>query len=593
MTARSGITGWRALGPALAVSAAFLAGVAVSWRAWGNLVIDCGRELQVPQRIVDGALLYRDVRYWYGPLGPYLNAALYGLFGVRVEVAAGAGMATAALMCWGLYRLVRHFATPWGAAVVPVAFIGLCAFGHHLGTNLFSWPIPYAYPSIYGITAATWSLAFLLTHLRDGAPRAFLASAALLALVALTKLELLAAIAAIHLLVAGALAVEGRLRWRLHALGWGLALATPTLVYAGFAAAMGPALWSDNLGASFNPGLASFSAHAFGLAEPGETLEAMLRSSLLFGAVLALAAWAARPAARAPGAALPAALAILAAATSATLAFVVDEPLRALPVALLGGLGVSAVKAWREPSRRREWTAAVALFGFALACLARIALRVSPARYGFFLLPPALAALGVLSFDLLPRGLAPPGRGRWPVKAAGAGLLLGAAAAGFLVSARSYARYTEDVSTPRGQIRLASGGVEAAILRRLGELPPETRVLAVAEGAGLVFMSGLLPSRDGMSSYLPVDLVGSYDDDALLARWKADPADLLLLLRRPIPEYGSRGFGVDYGMKCFQWLQENYRPWGEPVGPVVLARRRSTVPGQVVPVAPPRDARRP
>ena len=48
----------------------------MSWRKWPDPLIDFGRELYLPWRLANGAVLYRDVDDFYGPLSQYLNAGL-------------------------------------------------------------------------------------------------------------------------------------------------------------------------------------------------------------------------------------------------------------------------------------------------------------------------------------------------------------------------------------------------------------------------------------------------------------------------------------------------------------------------------------
>src|SRR5271156_3626338 len=52
-----------------------------TWARWGDIQVDCGRELYVPVEILRGKLLYRDFWYPYGPLAPYAQALLVALFG--------------------------------------------------------------------------------------------------------------------------------------------------------------------------------------------------------------------------------------------------------------------------------------------------------------------------------------------------------------------------------------------------------------------------------------------------------------------------------------------------------------------------------
>ena len=52
--------------------AVFLLLAAISWNRWIEPFVDTGRELLVPARVAGGEKLYRDVRFYYGPLAPYL-----------------------------------------------------------------------------------------------------------------------------------------------------------------------------------------------------------------------------------------------------------------------------------------------------------------------------------------------------------------------------------------------------------------------------------------------------------------------------------------------------------------------------------------
>jgi len=48
--------------------------------ALGNPLVDCGREMNQPLRLLNGERLYADIAHLYGPLSPYLNALLYRVF---------------------------------------------------------------------------------------------------------------------------------------------------------------------------------------------------------------------------------------------------------------------------------------------------------------------------------------------------------------------------------------------------------------------------------------------------------------------------------------------------------------------------------
>ncbi|MBV8202404.1 MAG: hypothetical protein JOZ15_17440 [Acidobacteria bacterium] len=65
---------WPALGKVSLVAAAALASLAASWLRWINPFVDSGREMNVPARLAAGEMLYRDVVFYYGPSGPWLQA---------------------------------------------------------------------------------------------------------------------------------------------------------------------------------------------------------------------------------------------------------------------------------------------------------------------------------------------------------------------------------------------------------------------------------------------------------------------------------------------------------------------------------------
>src|SRR5260370_6624253 len=80
------------------ILASFAAGLAASWQCWGNPLVDSGRELNVPLRLVHGEMLYSDVGYIYGPFSPYLNGLLYRVFHPSLWVLWGRGIVSTVLV---------------------------------------------------------------------------------------------------------------------------------------------------------------------------------------------------------------------------------------------------------------------------------------------------------------------------------------------------------------------------------------------------------------------------------------------------------------------------------------------------------------
>ena len=558
--------------PWLVIAAAFVHALAVSWRKWGDVSVDTGRELDLPRRLAEGQLLYRDARFYYGPLAPYVNALLYRIFGVRLDVLVWAGIASAALMTLALYRLARFFVPRWASAALAVAFIYLCAFAHLYVGAIFNFVLPYTFAATYGIVVAAWSLVFLIEHVRSGREASFLLSAACLALSALSKVEVFVPAAAAHAVFVGSLFWARPRRRVLYVAGYAVALALVLVVYGGLWLSIGPMLWRDNLLGVVNQGSEKFVLWVMGVLDIKESLEAVGLSSLLLAMMLVLGLLVSRVLV---GRKLPAAAAwavVMASGLAAWFGYRLWQlhvHFRALPVAMTIVLAALGVLYARQPDRRAERLPHLLLWVFGFACLWRIPLNAKPHHYGFYLLPVGLVCLGVLLFAYAPR-LA--GEGPWPGRvfaAAGLGMLAASISLAVVDSRQLYALHTYEVSTARGRLRIINRWrLEGPAIQALSRLPPETRLATVPQGAGLLYFAGLREG-DTMFSYLPMEVVGAADAD-LLSRLKGNPPDVVAWVGIPMDEFGSHGFGFDYAGRSMAWIRGEYVPVSDPSAAIVF-----------------------
>ena len=83
----------------------FLALTALTWRKWGVPEIDAGAELTTADLVKHGAVAYRDVRYYYGPLGLYSLALSFKVFGSSFTTAFAFGLAQTVAILAGLLCL--------------------------------------------------------------------------------------------------------------------------------------------------------------------------------------------------------------------------------------------------------------------------------------------------------------------------------------------------------------------------------------------------------------------------------------------------------------------------------------------------------
>lgn len=157
--------------------AVFLLLAAVSWNRWVEPYVDTGRELMVPWRVAQGETLYRDVRFYYGPLAPWL-AAVVDLAAGRSFAARIALAATIALLhLEALRRLAGRMLSPPRAALATTLVVAVCFFLRPGGCHLF----PYSLDTSLAVACVTGAL--LLAS--SGGSRSRDAGAALLLLAAL------------------------------------------------------------------------------------------------------------------------------------------------------------------------------------------------------------------------------------------------------------------------------------------------------------------------------------------------------------------------------------------------------------------------
>jgi hypothetical protein len=557
--------------PFALIGAAFTHALSTSWLKWGNILVDSGREFDLPRRMLEGEHLYRDLRFYYGPLAPVVNTMLYGTFGVHAQTLIVAGLCTVLLTSAGIYRILRLFINRTSSSFVVVLFLYVCAFGHVDGNAVFNFVVPYTYSATYGMLSAVWCLYFLLRYQQRSRESDLWFSGGLLVLASLSKLETLLPVVAVHALAFGLNAFDGKGRTRRHALVLATAATVIAAVLGILTLQIGVTLWRDNLAALFNAGSTPYVRSILGLQDPSLTLTGIAVSlvivlvTLLIGHVAALLA-------RPP---LPTPMKWGIAAVTAAAAYAVYSVLpftlhfAALPLIACAALFGSLYLCFRDARERDRWSMHALVWMFVIASVARIFFSVGAYRYGFYLIPVGLAALSLVYIDYLPRLV--PGN-LWAFRtaaASGLAVMHVIGSAHWTQSVRQFADHRYEIATNRGRLLLNSSFVPP-VLNALARYPPQTRVLVIPQGAGLIFFSGL-QAADGMFSYLPMEFSGSYSDHGVLIRWQANPPDVVVWYHSDLREFGYTEFGAEYAQQSAMWLRQNYQ---QVPGNAVLFERR-------------------
>ncbi len=165
----------RAVGPdVLLALALFVSLAALSWRRWASFDGDLNREWTTPARIAAGEMLYRDVAWYYGPLAPWVEGAVFRLLGARVGSVVAFDLVSAGGTIAIVLLASRRFLHPAGRAAFAATAVGVVAFAPENGSLIAC----YSQSALLAV-GLSW-LAFLLAGRGAAAGAGLAAGAALL-----------------------------------------------------------------------------------------------------------------------------------------------------------------------------------------------------------------------------------------------------------------------------------------------------------------------------------------------------------------------------------------------------------------------------
>ena len=119
----------------------------ISWYRWANILVDFGRELYLPWRIVSGDVIGRDVSLEHGAFSPLFNAFLFKVFGVSFTTLAAFHLCSIAVLVWFFYSFFLKRSDRVTAVLVSLTFVCVSAFR---GQNC-NFVAPYSYSLPHGI----------------------------------------------------------------------------------------------------------------------------------------------------------------------------------------------------------------------------------------------------------------------------------------------------------------------------------------------------------------------------------------------------------------------------------------------------------
>lgn len=134
-----------------------IAGLAIFLRHYSGFLIDIGREVYYPERILAGDVLYRDLFNIYGPLAYQINAVLYQIFGTKLSTLYGAGAICSLLTVSGIYLLANRYMSKFLSFSLGLFTIAIGV----TTTSIFNFHFPYSWTVLYGLVAFIYSLYFI------------------------------------------------------------------------------------------------------------------------------------------------------------------------------------------------------------------------------------------------------------------------------------------------------------------------------------------------------------------------------------------------------------------------------------------------
>lgn len=570
--------------------------LSISWRKWPDPIVDSGPQLYATWRVSEGARLYHDFLWNYGPLSVCFNATLFKLFGSGIMVLVTANLIFYALIVALIYIAFRM---AWGrlAAFASLAvFISVFSFSHLLGVGNYNFVMPYAAEATHGTLLILITAFVVVRWCQKSSPWLALALGLCGGLTAVMKPE--------FMLAGGVLGIAALiLRWRQRvAIRWqefamiAAGLVLPTLGFTIWFARIEPfkeafidasQAWWLVLVAHIQGGDVQ-QLNFSGLDNPWgnalkETIYA-LKAALVMGAM-----WAAGWAINRPW---PVVMRMVTALAAVALASFVRldggwiSVGRCLPVLMMAIFILLLVRMTRESRGTGNITQGT-LMKFALVLLAGTMLARMPLfarvfHLGFF--QAALAGMVVTAAMIgeLPRwtGAGTVGRG---VTVAGAFVILILGCGSIAAKSRVIrADQTEPIGSGRDRIYSTTRMVDGTgalvnwAAEKLRDVPADARVLVLPEGAMINYLSRHKAPEPGWARG---------QEEEFVERLRKNPPEYVVLISRELKEFGIEHFGApgNPGQHVLAWMSPNYviqSRWGgdpldpkDQVGAIILKRK--------------------
>ncbi len=545
---------------------------AASWRKWPDPLVDFGRELYVPWRLSQGALLYRDVEEAYGPLSQYFNAMLFTVFQPGMMVLVTANLIIFAAILALFFLLCRRAWGFAGALAATATFIAVFGFSQLVRIANYNYATPYSHEATHGMLISLAMVYVLSGWIEEPTPfRTFLAGL-LYGFCFVLKPEFILSGAALII-------VSAVLCWRYHKLpSWRSVLlglvgtALPTLAFTSYfsvfvpvkeALVMSAGAYREIIAANAGDYSTGLQGDFSGMSEAGNNLKqhliATLVAFLVIGAI-ALVGWLGR---KLPPNRVTIGLAVVFTGAVGAIASTAVH-WREIGRCLLGLLVVYAlvrfiVSLRSVPGNRRKIITATLLAVLGTALMARMFLNGRIYHYGFFQAAIAGSIVPAVLLSELPEWLRLAARERVLVVTAVLALLV-PGVVNIAQDSQQLLRLKTD-SIGEGIDRFYTfppqlDGTGELVEGTTTSLKQDARIkslVVLPEGAIINYLARI-PSSVRYYYFFP-------SNSEMAGELEANPPDRVVLISRDLRAHGIDRYGEapGKGREILEWLTRDYQ----------------------------------
>ena len=535
-----------------------------TWLGWADPIVDFGVEIYSAWQISEGAHLYRDVAYHFGPLPAYWNGLWFAIFGPSYHLLFLLNFLVAGAVFFLLRRILSAMAHPFAVFAALATFLLLFLCPQYVGIGNENFMAPYRHGLTHGFLCSLAALWMAYRWMQNGRAHEAAGVGLLLGLAGLAKPEVaisgLGATATVFLAHIWTQRCVSRRDMRaLLAAAFGVAL--PVLAMWLFLSAHMSHLvawdgiirpWRDM--AQSMPRLLPYHQWVMGIDHPLRNSIRILKWCALYAAIFSVPVATAQRLSRKSALYLSLLFGLGLTCAAFLIPFDWKEFASPLPVFMAVGIAFLARQVARQNNPRNVLRLAFLVFAF--LTLLKMILNVQIYHYGFVLALPATMGVIVLMLDWAPAHLK-----RNKVGFQFVALCLLGVVGSFHLSLMI--PFQRDKLAWVGQggdlIRMDSsrGPGVAQFLQKAGaHIPPGASLAVMPEGVALNYLLRLTNSTSFTS--LDPNTMALEQESRMLAAYQKNPPDFIALAPNDYSVFNLRFFGIDYADTTGRWIYDHY-----------------------------------